>query len=185
VNHPNHDLIKRAYEALGRSDIPTVLGTLDKQIRWHVPGQSLLSNVYIGHEQVLGFFQKSMELSQRTLRIDVHDIAASDTTVFVLCTVSATRSGQRAQFLEVHLWRIADGRAIDYAGGLLSYGPDLSMLFHRRASLIDQILKGANAGDLPIGEPTDFELDANLTAAGKLNVSIPVSILSRATRVVE
>jgi putative ABC transport system substrate-binding protein len=76
-------------------------------------------------------------------------------------------------------------REITEAGGLLSYGPDLSMLFYRSASLIDQILRGANAGDLPIGEPTDFELGANLRTASKLNVSIPASILSRATRVGE
>ena len=114
VNHPNHDLIKRAYDAFGRGDIPTVIGVLDKRIRWHVPGQSPLSSVYIGHEQVLGFFQKSMELSQGSLRIYVHEIVASNTTVFVLCTVSATRSGQRAEFLEVHLWRIADGRAVEF-----------------------------------------------------------------------
>ena len=76
-------------------------------------------------------------------------------------------------------------REITEAGGLLSYGPDLSMLFRRSASLIDQILKGANAGDLPIGEPTDFELGANLRAARALDVSIPASILSRATLVTE
>ena len=75
-------------------------------------------------------------------------------------------------------------REITEAGGLLSYGPDLSMLFHRSAALIDKILKGANAGDLPIGEPTDFELGVNLRAARILHVSIPASILSRATHVV-
>jgi ketosteroid isomerase-like protein len=114
VSHPNQDLIKRAYEAFGRGEFPAVLGILDKRIRWHVPGQTQLSSVYIGHEQVLGFFQKSMELTQATLRIDVHEIVATDTTVFVLCTVSATRSGQHAEFLEVHLWRIADGRAVEF-----------------------------------------------------------------------
>ena len=72
-------------------------------------------------------------------------------------------------------------REITDAGGLLSYGPDLSMLFRRSASLVDQILKGAKPGDLPIGKPNDFELGANLQAAGALNVSIPASILSRAT----
>jgi len=55
-----------------------------------------------------------MELSQGTLRIDVHEMVASDTRVFVLCTVSATRSGQHAGFLEVHVWRIVDGRAVDF-----------------------------------------------------------------------
>ena len=53
-------------------------------------------------------------------------------------------------------------REITDAGGLLNYGPDLSMLFRSSASLVDQILKGAKPGDLPIGEPSDFELGANL-----------------------
>ena len=61
-----------------------------------------------------GFFKKRMDVSEGTLRIELHEIVASDTTVFVLCTVSATRSGQRAEFLEVHVWRIADGRAIEF-----------------------------------------------------------------------
>ena len=74
-------------------------------------------------------------------------------------------------------------REITDAGGLLSYGPDLSMLFRRSASLVDQILKGAKPGDLPIGKPSDFELGANLQTARALNVTIPVSILGRATHV--
>jgi endonuclease YncB( thermonuclease family)/ketosteroid isomerase-like protein len=114
VSHPNRDLILRAYSAFGRGDIPSVLGILDKEIRWHVPGQSALSGDYFGHEQVLGFFQKCMDLSEGTLNIKLDDIVASDTTVFVLCTVSATRSGQHAEFLEVHVWRIADDRAIEF-----------------------------------------------------------------------
>jgi hypothetical protein len=69
---------------------------------------------YIGREQVLGFFQKSMELSGGTLRIELHDIVASDMAVFVLCTVSATRSGQHAGFLAVHVWRVFDGRAVEF-----------------------------------------------------------------------
>jgi putative tryptophan/tyrosine transport system substrate-binding protein len=75
-------------------------------------------------------------------------------------------------------------REITEAGGILSYGPDLSMLFRRSASLIDQILKGARPGDLPIGKPSEFELSANLKAARALNVAIPASILSRATHVI-
>jgi uncharacterized protein len=63
---------------------------------------------------VLGFLEKSMELSQGTLRIELHDIVASDTTVFVLCTLSATRSSRNAEFLAVHVWRIVDGRAVNF-----------------------------------------------------------------------
>jgi uncharacterized protein len=114
VSHPNRELIKRAYDAFGRGDIPSVLTILDNKIQWHIPGQSPLSGDYIGHEQVLSFFEKCMELSQGTLRIELHDIVASDTTVFVLCTLSATRSGQHAGFLAVHVWRIVDGRAVEF-----------------------------------------------------------------------
>jgi len=76
-------------------------------------------------------------------------------------------------------------REITDAGGVLSYGPDLSMLFRRAASLIDQILKGETPGDLPISEPSDFELSANLRSARALNVTIPASILSRANYIVQ
>ncbi len=74
---------------------------------------------------------------------------------------------------------------ITEVGGLLSYGPDLSRLFHRSASAIDQILKGTKAGEISIGQPVDFELGANLSAARTLNITIPASVLSRATHVVE
>lgn len=76
-------------------------------------------------------------------------------------------------------------REITDAGGLLSYGPDLSMLFRRSASLVDKILKGAKPGDLPIGKPSDFELGANRRAAKALNVAIPASIMGRASHMVE
>jgi putative ABC transport system substrate-binding protein len=76
-------------------------------------------------------------------------------------------------------------REITDTGGLLSYGPDLSMLFRRSASLVDKILKGAKPGDLPIGKPSDFELGANPRAAKALNVTIPASILGRASHMVE
>jgi putative ABC transport system substrate-binding protein len=76
-------------------------------------------------------------------------------------------------------------REITQAGGVLSYGPDLSMLFRRSASLVDQILKGANAGDLPIGKPNEFELSVNLNSARALGVTIPDSVLSRATHLIQ
>jgi uncharacterized protein len=61
-----------------------------------------------------GFFKKCMDLSERTLRIDVHDMVANESSVFALCTVSATRAGRHAEFLEVHLWRIVEGHAVEF-----------------------------------------------------------------------
>jgi putative ABC transport system substrate-binding protein len=80
---------------------------------------------------------------------------------------------------------ISPFREITEAGGVLGFGPDLSRLFHRSASLVHQVLKGAKAGDLPIGHPSDFELSVNLKSARTLGMTIPGSLLSRASHVIQ
>ena len=78
-----------------------------------------------------------------------------------------------------------EGDFIVRDGGLISYGPDLSEIGDRQASLLDKILHGANPGELPFERPTLFKLAVNLKTAGLLGLTLPPTLLARADEIVE
>jgi putative ABC transport system substrate-binding protein len=78
----------------------------------------------------------------------------------------------------------SDREAVD-AGGLMYYGADLSHSYRRAATYVDRVLKGAKPADLPVEQPTNFELFINLKTAKQIGVTIPQSMLYRADRVIK
>lgn len=99
-------------------------------------------------------------------------IAANSTRIITLATGS-------------HLPTIFNQRSYVQAGALMSYGPNFSLQFRRTAELVDKILRGAKPGDIPVEQPTKFELVVNVTTANAIGIKIPESFLALADEVIE
>ena len=87
--------------------------------------------------------------------------------------------------LGARLPTIFGSRSYVQAGALMSYGPNFSDLFRRAAGLVDKILRGTKPGDIPVEQPTKFELVVNLKTAKALGLTIPPTLLARADDVIE
>jgi putative ABC transport system substrate-binding protein len=107
----------------------------------------------------------------------------------VLVLPTAVLSAHRKQIVDLavktRLPAIYPRTAYTEAGGLMSYEPKLADLWRRTASYVDKILKGAKPGDLPIEQPTKFELVINMKTAKALGITIPREIMVQATRMIE
>ncbi len=114
MTHPNAELVRSGYEAFGRGDIPAVLALFVDDIVWHVGGRNLVSGDYHGHDGVIAFFTKLMELSAGTFKLAVHDITASDGHVIAIVDLTAERDGKPWENNGIHVWHVADGKVAEF-----------------------------------------------------------------------
>jgi ABC-type uncharacterized transport system substrate-binding protein len=104
---------------------------------------------------------------------------AADVTIYIHRQLITTQVA-RHRLPAIYGWR--DFPAV---GGLMSYGPDRLDIFRRAASYVDRILRGEKPGDLPVQQPTKFELIINLTTARALGIDVPPTLLALANEVIE
>jgi len=114
MDQPNASIIRKAYQDFTQGNIPAVFAVFDPAITWHVPGHSPLSGDFTGHDQIAGFFKRTLDLSGGAFSIDVHNVLADGDLVVALTTVKARRNGVAASFPEVHVWRHRNGKAVEF-----------------------------------------------------------------------
>lgn len=111
--HPNEDLLRKGYEAFAQSDLGTVKEIFADDIVFHVPGRGLISGEYRGRDAVFGFFAKGQELSAGALRIELHDVAATDEHAITLQINRAERGGKTLEARIVAVYHLRDGKATE------------------------------------------------------------------------
>jgi putative ABC transport system substrate-binding protein len=99
--------------------------------------------------------------------------------------VNANRIRINTSALGARLPTMHGSRDYVEAGGLMSYGPNYPDLFRRAADYVDKILHGAKPGDIPVEQPTKFDLVINVTTAKALGLDVPPTLLARADEVIE
>jgi putative tryptophan/tyrosine transport system substrate-binding protein len=182
--------------------VPDVAGKRIELLRELVPGfrtMAIMANVgYPAAVLEMG----EVQAAARTLGLEVtiveirraEDIASAFETlksraeVLYVCVDPLTDTNRiriNALALDARLPTISGFREDLEAGGLIFYGPNVSHLFRRAADYVDKILRGAKPADIPVEQPTKFDLVLNLTTARALGLTTPPTLLARADEVIE
>jgi putative tryptophan/tyrosine transport system substrate-binding protein len=118
-------------------------------------------------------FEEAIRVGSRALAVTQQTLAGSNRTQITNLAMKHRLPAiyPRGEFVE--------------AGGLMSYGPDRAEPFKRLASMVDKVLKGTKPADIPVEQPTKFELMINLKTAKALSLTIPPVVMMRAEKVIK
>ena len=188
----------------GLSDLAAQLqGNRLQLLREIVPSMSLLAILMNPGTPYAALAYKELEAAAKIAKIDLRAFevrapkeidsqfeaikAAGAGAVAVLedPLTASVKDEIAALALKLRLPAIAGDREFTNAGGLMSYGTDHAAQWRRGAEIVDLVLKGARPSDIPVEQPTKFELVVNLKTAKALNLSMPPSIMVRADDVIE
>jgi putative ABC transport system substrate-binding protein len=184
------------------SAIPDIVGKQVQMLKEAIPG--VLNLAFLSNPAVPAGATalKEVEIAARAIGARVQAVGVRDPSEFegALMGVAKERAAmvvfpdpltftQRGRLMDLALQHriavVSGSREFAEAGGLMAYGPSFADMFRRAAVYVDKILRGAKAADLPVEQPTTFELVINLKTAKALGLTIPPSLLQRADQVIE
>jgi putative tryptophan/tyrosine transport system substrate-binding protein len=168
-----------------------------------IPGVSQVAMLWNAADPAMALRYREIESAAKTMHIEIRPLAVREPEDFDDAFAAMRRDRPGAMFMITDaLTNLNRKRIVQFAaenrlpaiyesrdpvddGGLMSYGPILPDIFARTAYFIDKILKGAKPGDLPMEQPTNFELVVNLKTAKLLNLELPPILLARADAVIK
>jgi putative ABC transport system substrate-binding protein len=168
-----------------------------------VPNLSRVAVLWNSQSLSSTLYWKELQLPARQLGVQLHSLEVRSPNDFDQAFEDATRARAGALVItgvpvittnykliadlaaKSRLPSISQGSEFANAGGLVTYGPDRADLYRRAATYVDKILKGAKPGDLPVEQPTKFELVINLKTAKALGLTVPKSVLLHADEVIQ
>jgi ketosteroid isomerase-like protein len=112
MKHPNAVLLEKLYADFAKGDLQSVLNACADEVTFNVPGKSKIAGKFTKKNFVQDFVMKLGELSNGTIRADIHDILASDRHAAVLATDQLVRGGKTIEFRSVHIWRFEGGKPV-------------------------------------------------------------------------
>ena len=173
------ELLKELVPGIARIALLTNMGNPNERLNWKETERAA---------QFLGVAARLLDVASRDVG-RVFDSASEQRTDALVVAVDGflTRNRQLIADLAVkhRLPAIYPSREFIDPGGLASYGPSYPDLYRRAALYVDKILKGANPSDLPVMQPTKFEIVINLKAAKAIGLTVPPILITRADEVID